>query len=73
MPLDMDALKNATGGTEPPDGTHDALLEKVAILDTKNGMRLKTQWSAGDREFWWQSWLALDGGTPGTRSRPARS
>lgn len=63
-------LKHAseTGSSgEPPDGFYTARLEHTALLDTKNGKRLKTEWrtvtaaDGGTAEYAWDAWNGLEG------------
>jgi hypothetical protein len=49
-------------GTEPPDGTHTAHLERAVVRDTKNGKAIKIEWRTTDLEFWWESWHNTTGG-----------
>ena len=46
---------------EPPDGDHTAWLERTAVLDTKNGTRIKCEWRTTDMAFYWESWHGVSG------------
>lgn len=58
--MSFDDFKSAEGG-EPPDGLHAAYLERTAILDTKNGTRVKVEWRTVDGEHYWESWHGVTG------------
>lgn len=58
-PVDYDALAGNAGSGVPADGTHTARLERAALLETDNGSRLITEWSANGT--WWESWNRFDG------------
>jgi hypothetical protein len=46
----------------PPDGEHTALLERVALRDTRNGKAIKCEWRTTDMAYWWESWHNTGGG-----------
>ena len=62
MPIDFDALRGEGGEPElPEDGDHVAVLERAAIVDTRNGERLVTEWrDAVVGQITWQSWNRFD-------------
>jgi hypothetical protein len=57
---DFDDFKSSDGG-EPVDGTHTARLDAAAVLDTKNGRRIKLTWQTVDYAHWWESWHGVSG------------
>lgn len=58
---DYDALRGETGGL-PPDGLHDAWLDRAALVDTRNGEMLVTEWrSTGDPLYMWSTWFGFEG------------
>jgi hypothetical protein len=61
---DFDDFKSNEGG-EPVDGTHTARLEGAAVLDTKNGRRIKLTWQTVDYAHWWESWHGVSGRAKG--------
>jgi hypothetical protein len=61
MGIDYDALRGATGGP-PPDGEHDAYLDRAALVDTRNGSMLVTEWKTRGEEFYaWTTWFGFEG------------
>jgi hypothetical protein len=46
---------------EPVDGVHTAVLDAAAVLDTKNGRRIKLTWQTADLAHWWESWHGVSG------------
>ena len=52
-------------GTDPPDGTHTAFLERAVVRDTRNGKAIKLEWRTTDLAFWWESWHNTTGGGKG--------
>lgn len=61
MPIDFDALRG-DGLPEPPeDGEHTALLTRAVVVETQNGERLVTEWTAiGEGHVAWESWNRFD-------------
>ena len=58
---DYDALRGDTGGL-PPDGVHDAHLDRASLIDTRKGEMLVTEWrTQGDPLYWWTTWFRFDG------------
>lgn len=56
----FDDFKSNDGG-EPPDGLHTARLDDTALLDTRNGPKIKLTWQTPDLAYWWESWHGVDG------------
>jgi hypothetical protein len=56
----LDDFKSEDRG-EPVDGTHTAALDAAAVLDTKNGRRIKLTWQTADNAHWWESWHGVEG------------
>jgi hypothetical protein len=63
--MSFDDFKRAAangGGTEPTDGVYSARLEHTAVLDTRNGKRIKTEWRTVDGAHAWDAWNGVEGG-----------
>lgn len=60
MPIDFDALWGSGDVQTPDDGEHIALLERAALVDTKKGEQLVTEWRAPTEKAAWQSWNRFD-------------
>ena len=60
---DFDAFKSEDGGGgEPPLGRHTATLVHTAVIDTKNGWKVKLEWQSTDLAYYWESWHGVAGG-----------
>lgn len=58
---DYEALRGETGGL-PPDGLHDAYLDRAALVDTRSGEMIVTEWrTVGDPLYMWTCWFGLSG------------
>ena len=58
---DYDMLRGETGGL-PPDGVHDAYLDRAALVDTRSGEMIVTEWrTVGDPLYMWTCWFGLSG------------
>jgi hypothetical protein len=64
MSDDFDSFKASDGG-EPVDGTHTARLDAAAVLETRNGRRIKLTWQTTDYAYWWESWHGVEGRAKG--------
>jgi hypothetical protein len=49
------------GGTEPPDGVHEAALVRAKLVDTRNGTKLVTEWQGTRQSYYWTTWFGFDG------------
>jgi hypothetical protein len=60
---DFDSFKSDgdDGGEAPADGVHTAWLERTAILDTRNGTRIKCEWRTLDHAYYWNTWHGIRG------------
>lgn len=58
--IDYDLLSGQSGG-DPPDGMHDAYLVRAALVDTRKGPALVTEWqTTGENAFYWTTWFGFD-------------
>lgn len=60
----FDDFKSDEGG-EPTDGIHTARLDDTAVLDTRNGPKIKLTWQTTDYAYWWESWHGIEGRAKG--------
>jgi hypothetical protein len=61
-PIDYNLLRpDAEQSADPPDGVHDAILQRAAIASTRNGEAIVTEWTA-DPHYWWTAWYGFDPG-----------
>lgn len=61
MGIDYEALSGATGGP-PPNGEWDAYLDRAALVDTRNGEMLVTEWKTRGETFYaWSTWFGFEG------------
>jgi len=58
--IDFDRLQSG-GGTEPPDGVHEAALVVAKLVDTRNGTKIVTEWQGTRGDFYWTTWFGFDG------------
>ena len=58
--IDYDQLRGEVGG-DPPDGMHSAYLARAALLSTRNGDKLITEWQTSDPPYYWNTWFGFDG------------
>lgn len=57
MSIDYEALRGTAAG--PPDnGSYDARLERAALVETRNGEQLVTEWTCPEGA--WTSWNRFD-------------
>jgi hypothetical protein len=61
MSPNYESLRGETGGM-PPDGVHDAYLDRAALVDTRNGEALVTEWrTVSDPLYMWATWFRFEG------------
>ena len=58
--IDYDQLRGESGG-DPPDGMHSAYLARAALVSTRNGDKLVTEWQTTDPPHYWSTWFGFDG------------
>ena len=59
--IDFDALRGTTGG-DPPDGIYSARLQRAAIVETRNGTKLVSEWQVTDPgPYYWSVWHGFAG------------
>lgn len=61
---DFDAFLDDEG-SEPPDGDHNARLDRAVLRDTRSGKMIKLEWRTTDHSHWWESWHGTSGGGKG--------
>lgn len=58
--IDYDALRGETGG-DPPDGIHEVWLARAALVSTRKGPALVTEWqTVGDPPYYWSTWFGFE-------------
>lgn len=61
MSVDWDALRGAPADV-PPNGVHEAYLDRASVVETSGGEKLVTDWkTTGDTLYSWTTWFGLAG------------
>jgi hypothetical protein len=60
-PINYEALRTGASTVQvPADGTHQATLDRAALVSTDKGERLVTEWTDIDGTVGWTSWNRFD-------------